>query len=234
MKSNLITVFLVVLSLNIYGQSTESGIRVNSGFFRFSGESAEKSTQINYNLDKEDGYTNNPYGNKYGISYGISASVTRITKSNLRLGIDLGYEILRSRIDIDAVWQHGANINETVLATGRTNLNSNYINLFPSIGYQFFNSSFKLYFDGGLEFGYCLNSMEKGSAESESRKYETIRDRKTIELDIRPRIQIGIQKNKIGSYIGYSKGLRNYKSGFDGGTNEAYSEILRVGLTYRL
>lgn len=234
MNSKLVTVLLVVLSLNVYGQSTDYGIKLNSGFFRFSGESAEKTEQINYDLEKEDGYTNNPYGNKYGLTYGISASVTRTTKSNLRLGIDFGYEILRSRIDIDAVWQHSDNINETVLATGKTNLNYSFINLFPSIGYQLSISSYNLFFDVGLEFGYCLHSMEKGTAKSESRKYETSRDRKTIELDVRPRIQIGIQKNKIGGYIGYSKGLINYKSGFAGGTNEAYSEIIRVGLTYQL
>jgi len=120
------------------------------------------------------------------------------------------------------------------LATGKTNLNSSFLNLFPSIGYQFSNSSLNFYFDGGIDFGYCLNAEEKGYAKSESREYETIRDRKTINLDIRPRIQLGIQKNKIGGYIGYSKGLKNYKSGFIGGTNEAFSEIIRIGLTYQL
>ena len=234
MSNKLITILLVFLSLTIYGQSTEYGIQVNSGFFRFSGESAEKTEQINYNLNKEDGYTNNPYGSKYGLSYGISANITRTTKSNLRLGIDLGYEILRSRIDINAVWQHSDNINETVLATGKTNLNSSFINLFPSIGYQFSKSSMILFFEGGFDFGYCVNAKEKGYAKSESREYETNRDRKTIEFDVRPRIQIGIQKHKIGVYIGYSKGLINYKSGFDGGTNEAYSEMIRIGLTYKL
>lgn len=225
---------LVVFSLNAYGQSTEFGIQLNSGFFRFTGESAEKTEQINYDLDDEDGYTNNPYGNKYALSYGLSAKVTRITKSNLRLGIDFGYEILRSQININAVWQHSDNINETVTATGKTNLNSNFINLFPSIGYRFPISSYSVFVDGGFDFGYCLKTTEKGYAESETREYETVRDRKTIELDIRPRIQIGIQKQKVGSYIGYSKGLKNYKSGFDGGVNEAYSEMIRIGLTYNL
>lgn len=234
MNIKLITVLLLFLNLNIFGQSIEYKLQANSGFFRFLGESAEETEQINYNLDKEDGYTNNPYGNKYGFSYGISANITKITKTNLRLGIDFGYEVLISRIDIKAVWQHGDNINETISATGKSNLNSSFLNLFPSIGYQISNSFFNIFLDGGIDFGYCLNSIEKGNAYSKTREYETYSDRKTVELDVRPRIQIGIQKNKVGGYIGYSKGLTNYKSGFIGGTNEAYSEMMRMGITYKL
>ena len=65
MNIKLITVLLLFLNLNIFGQSIEYKLQANSGFFRFLGESAEETEQINYNLDKEDGYTNNPYGNKY-------------------------------------------------------------------------------------------------------------------------------------------------------------------------
>ncbi|MBK6500763.1 MAG: hypothetical protein IPG00_22545 [Saprospiraceae bacterium] len=36
----------------------------------------------------------------------LSANITKITKKNLRLGIDFGYEVLISRVDIKAVWQH--------------------------------------------------------------------------------------------------------------------------------
>lgn len=234
MKKDFIAIFFVVLSLNVFGQSLQYGINLNSGFFRYTGESAEKAEQINYNLDKEEGYTNNPYGNKYGLSYGISANIKRITRSNLRFGLDLGYEILRSRIDISAVWQHNENINETVSAKGKTILNSSFVNLFPSVGYQFNKSSMILFFDCGFDFGYCINENERGNAQSELRDYETSKERKTIEFDFRPRIQVGIQKHKIEGYIGYSKGMINYKSGFVGGTNEVYSEMIRVGLTYKL
>lgn len=234
MRKIFITLFFAFSCLVIYGQSTGYEIRLNSGFFRFTGESADKTEQINYSLDNEDGYTNNPYGNKYGFSYGISGNITRTTKSNVRLGIDLGYEVLRSRIDINAVWQYSDNINETVSATGKTNLNTSFLNMFPSIGYQISNASLNIFLDGGVDLGYCLNSVEIGNANSESREYETSRDRKTLELDVRPRIQIGIRKHKTGGYIGYSKGLTNYKSGFAGGTNAAYSEMIRVGLTYKI
>jgi len=217
-----------------HGQKIEKIIALNSGLFSFYGKSAESTSSINYNEISQDGYTNNPYGNKYGFSYGISANITKITKTNLRLGIDFGYEVLISRIDIKAVWQHGDNINETISATGKSNLNSSFLNLFPSIGYQISNSFFNIFLDGGIDFGYCLKSLEKGNAYSKTREYETYRDRKTVELDVRPRIQIGIQKNKVGGYIGYSKGLTNYKSGYIGGTNEAYSEMIRMGITYKL
>ena len=59
-------------------------------------------------------------------------------------------------------------------------------------------------------------------------------DRKTIESDIRGRYQLTISKNKIGGYLGFSNGIRNYKEGFVGGTNVAFSRMLRFGLLYKL
>ncbi len=61
-----------------------------------------------------------------------------------------------------------------------------------------------LYFEGGFEFGYYLFADERGGAKSEIKAFETNRDRKIIELDVRSRIQIGILNGKIGGYIGYA------------------------------
>ena len=234
MNKKLITVLLVLSSFNVFGQIVEYSIQINSGFFKFSGNSAENIEQINFNLNNEDGYTNNPYGSEFGLSYGISTSLIKTTKTNLRFGIDLGYEMLRSKIEIDGVWQNNGSASVKISATGKTNLNSSFINLFPRFGYQISNPIYNLYFDGGFDFAYCLASTEIGYAQSETREYETKRDRKTIDFDVRPRIQIGMTRNRFGGYVGYSKGLINYKSGFAGGTNEAYSELVRIGLTYKL
>ncbi len=103
MKKTILMLYSLFHVTGAYCQSTEISLNVNSGLFSFSGESAESVSSINYDLREEDGYTNNPYGSKAGLSYGLSASVTRIFKSNSLIGIDLGYELLRSKVNIDRI-----------------------------------------------------------------------------------------------------------------------------------
>lgn len=227
---------MVTICGSVLGQQTELSLRLNSGLFSFSGKSAETFTNINYNLDDEDGYTNNPYGSKVGLSYGISTNLSRITKSNFKFGIGLGYEILRSKIDVNSISVRStSSLNtEVIEAEGKTFLIYDFINLFPYIGYRISTLQFNIDIEGGLDFGHCLKATERGRAKSSSREYETIRDRKTIEKDIRTRFQVGISKNKWGGYIGYSKGLRNFKSGYLGGTNEAFGNLIRFGIIYKL
>jgi len=234
MKKHLIIIILVFAIINIYGQKTNYIVQLNSGLFKFNGISVEGTEKINCNIIDEEGYTNNPYGNRPTLSYGISLGFTRIYKSNLRFGFDLSYEILKSKINIDGVWVYNNIINETVNAIGQTYLNFNFVNAYPSIGYQHLVSNINIYIDIGIEYGYCIKAYEKGYAKSNLREFKTRRDRKTISSDIRPRIQIGIEKNRIGGYIGYSKGLLNYKSGYIGGTNEAFSNMIRIGLKFQL
>lgn len=202
--------------------------------FSFSGQSSESSTFINYNLTKDEGYTNNPYGSKKGLSYGISVNINRIAKNNVIFGIDLGYELLRSKIDIERVLEYNGTTNQMIEATGKTYLNNSFINLLPTIGYRFSTSKLTFDLSGGIDFAYCLTTTEEGYATSETKKYTTKRDKKTIDTEFRPRIQIGIYKHKIGIYFGYSKGLKNYKSEYVGGTNEAFGNILRFGIKYRI
>ena len=234
MRYILTTLAILIFSVLSSGQNTDYLLQLNTGLFYFSGPSAESTETINYNLDKEDGYTNNPYGSRPGLSYGLSGRVSRITAKGFRLGVGLGYEILRSRIKINQVWQYSGVNNEAVVADGKTNINLQFINLFPSLGYRVLMGNYQLDIDGGLDIGYCLQAKEQGRAESEAGIYETERDRKTINLDLRPRVQAGISKNRLGVYLAYSKGLSNYRAGFEGGTNEASSNLLRFGLQYRL
>ncbi len=232
-KVILILISIIFLTVG-YSQSSEYSFRLNSGLFSFSGHSSESTTFINYRLDKNDGYTNNPYGSKMGLSYGISANINRISKHNIIFGFDLGYELLRSKIDIYGVWESGGIKNEMVAANGHTSLNYSFINTFPYFGYRFTISKINIDLSGGIDFAYCLSANEKGSATSETRDYNTKRDRKTIDTELRPRIQLGFYKGNIGIYFGYSKGLRNYKSGYVGGTNVAFGNLIRFGLKYKI
>jgi hypothetical protein len=233
MKKTLFTLLLSVLTLTGFTQSTELTARLNSGLFYYSGESVEGTEQINYNLETERGYTNNPYGNRPALSYGISANISRISKSNFKFGLDLGYEVLRSKIVINRIWQYDEIINESVEADGETYMNNSFINIFPSLGYRKSIKSINLDFDIGFDIANCLTSTEKGNAKSSIRTYKTDVDRKTIETDVRGRIELTVSKNKIGGYLGFSNGIMNYKGGFVGGTNGAFSRMIRFGAIYK-
>ncbi len=233
MKKILFIIYLSFCFISAYGQSTEVGINLNSGLFSFVGESATSSSWINFNTQEEDGYTNTPYGSRGGLSYGISANVTQVYQSNFIIGADLGYEMLRSKVKITRVSANTGG-NSPIAADGRTYLNNSFINLFPKIGYRLTLANMAIDFSAGMDVAYCLSSRERGSAEAGTREYNTKRDRKTINTDIRPRVQVNISQDKYGGYIGYTRGIRNYKSGFDGGINEAYSRFIRFGLTYQV
>jgi len=227
--------FLFFLTFS-YAQKTEFGISLNSGLFSFAGSLAESATFINYSLNS--GSTNNPYGSKNGLSYGISANLKQVTKKNLVLGLDLGYEVLGSKVSINSVWISN---DEYYDAEGQTFLNNDFINLFPQIGYRF--NTKKVSFDlvAGSDIAFCLNTAEKGEATaSNGLTYTTSGDQKTITKDFRPRIQLSANYKKAGIYAGYSYGLTNYLPDLlwgtsnQGGKYGAYSRLLRFGLTYRL
>lgn len=234
MRRVLLTGALVALIFAGYGQTTELTARLNSGTYYFTGESVESVEQINYNLTTEDGYTNNPYGNRMALSYGISATYSRITKSNIRLGIDGGFELLRSKIDINQVSLWDGTEATVEEASGRSIMNNAFLNVFPSLGYRLALQSINLDFDVGLDAAYCLASTERGKATSSTRTYTTVVDRKTLDMDIRGRYQLTVSKDRMGGYLGFSNGIRNYRGGFAGGTNLAFSQMVRFGLIYQL
>lgn len=221
--------FLLLISLSSKAQQLEIRASLNSGFYSYRGDGAESISRINGTT-----YTNNPYGSKGGLSYGFSLNARKVTKSNFIFGADLGYEMLRSKVKLEYFDVIGDIASDF---EGRTYLNTSFINLFPYLGGRFNISEQAFDLIGGLDIAYVLNSREKGDAKSVDNAQfhiETSRDRKTINTDFRPRLQLSTDFDKIGLYVGYSYGLRNYRAGFTGTDVDAYSRMWRVGLSYRL
>lgn len=222
-----LAVFLIPLSLK--AQQWEIRANLNSGFYSFRGDGAESVSRISGTT-----YTNNPYGSKGGLSYGLSFNARRVAKSNFIFGADLGYEMLRSKVDLkyfDVIGDIASDFE------GRTYLNTSFINLFPYMGRRFTVSKQTFDLVGGLDVGYVLSSREKGSARSIDNaqfEIETSVDRKNVKSDFRPRIQLSTDVGKIGFYVGYAHGLKNYTANYDGMNRETYSRMWRIGLSYRL
>ncbi len=234
MRINAIIFLLLLYNYNAFGQNTEFGISLNSGLFSFQGPSAEKETSINYSDQKNKSYTNNPFGSKNAVDCGLSIYLQRINKKKFILGIDLGYENLRSKISINQVSYHEDAGPISYKAHGKTIFSHHFINLYPYIGYRIKIKKYSLDLSAGSDLAYCLLAYERGSAKSEfGTKYKTSKNRSTIRFDFRPRIQATFNYKKYGLYAAYSNGLVNYQSGYVGGINECYSSIIRFGLNYK-
>ncbi|MGE5426372.1 MAG: hypothetical protein ACM3O8_00675 [Methylococcaceae bacterium] len=235
MKKIILTIVALLTLTIVHGQSTEYRISLNSGLFSFAGKSASEVSVINAGDASTPGSTNNVYGSKNGLCYGLSANIQRVTKRNFILGVDAGYEVLRSKISISGVWLSGDPSPYGVPATGQTFLNNNFVNIFPFLGYRIMAKPITLDITAGLDLAHCFKSQEKGNAtDSQGTKYESSGDIKTIQNDVRPRIQLSAGYKKVGAYVGYSYGLTSYMNDYIGIPNESYPRLLRFGLTYQI
>lgn len=226
----------LVLSVFIFSQKTELRASLNSGLLSFKGNSAENVSFINSSTSNA--YTNNPYGTISDLGLGISLNYKYILTNNLFFGADLGYENLKSKLNINQVIIYGGFAPPYYIpleANGKTNIIFNNFNIEPFLGYRIPIEKINFDVTGGVDFGFILSAKEKGSAfASDGKTYATSLDRKTISMDFRPRIQLDINYQKFGVFLGYSFGIVNYYKDYDGGNPEAKSKILRFGLTYQI
>jgi hypothetical protein len=233
MKKLLLSITALLTLTIAHGQITEYRISLNSGLFSFTGLSASATSSIIPGDQPDLSRTNNPYGSKSGLCYGLSGNIQRVTKRSFIFGSDLGFEVLRSKVIINQI--DGYTVESVYPATGKTFLNNNFLNINPFLGYRIIEKPIILDITGGIDYAYCLKANEAGHAtDSNGKKYETSRDRKTIKSEVRPRIQISMDYKKFGLYLGFSYGLTNYMSGYLGGTWESYARLLRFGLTYQI
>jgi hypothetical protein len=187
--------------------------------------------------------TEYPYGAVPALCYGTSINYKRVLKRGLLVGIDLGYEMLRSKVRIDKIvmpvnpatgFQFGP-----YDAEGTTYLSSSFLNANPFIGYRgYMSKKLPLDFLVGTDLGYCLSAREQGKATTRGIEVETDEDQKMIHWDVRPRLQIAAEYKRLGCYVGYSYGLTHYDGPINKAEssikNDAYSQIFRFGLSYRL
>ena len=229
MKQLLLTSIAVCTLALSYGQKTEFRISLNSGLFSFHGKSAEKISFINYNDKTQSGYTNNPYASENGLCFGLSGDIKTVTRKNFIFGIDAGYEVLRSKIEINEIFGYTGSSTYQIPAKGQTIFKYGFINLHPFFGYRLATKPINFDLTGGLDLGDCLSTKEDGTATaSNGVNYKISGNRNIIKFDIRPRIQIAADYKKIGAYIGYSSGVLMHSS------NGCHERLLRFGLTYQL
>ncbi|UOQ52705.1 hypothetical protein [Hymenobacter cellulosivorans] len=217
-----------------YGQQTEISAHLTSGAANFRGSSVAGSSSIILSQTAGSGpYTNNAYGSRIAFSYGVAGQVQRLTAgSRTLMGVQAGYELLRSRVQIVSVVDR---TNKLIPTAGKSTLTNSFINVHPFFGHRFDFSNVDLDLTAGPEMGLLLHSQEKGEAVNlAGNRYTTSLGHDHPELDIRFRANLTAQFQHVGVSLGYSYGLTNYRKSELGGTGEAYSQVFRVGLSYRL
>ena len=235
MRQILLTLTCLFWFANAFGQTTELTVSLNSGLFSFAGRSASSSSFLNY-TPGHGGYTNNPYGSDPGLSYGLSLGIKRVVRRHLLVGVDAGYEVLRSVVHLSWVSEAGTATSYSLPAHGQTILVSHFINVEPYVGFRVTPGRLTVDLTGGLDLAHCLSTREKGKAKGDNgTTYQTSVNRITITNDVRPRGQLTVGYRKTALYAGYSLGLRNYMGGYVGGpVPQAYGRLFRFGVQYRL
>jgi len=230
---NLILAILLLSGQFSFGQKRQISFQANSGLFSFGGKSATSTSFMNISdVGSIPNYTNSPYGQNSSFSYGVGIQFQQLTIRNFIYGLQLSYESLSSKLTIDNAYGEitwGVEDGETILT-------SNFINLFPSIGQRvkIFNGiDSDILF--GFDFGIGLSSKEKYNlTTNQGHKISGTNERELPNIDFRPRIEFINYYKNFGLSIGYSYGLTNYQSGFEGVDREAKARYLRFGLNYRM
>jgi hypothetical protein len=246
MKYPLLALSAMLLTTQLHAQKIEVSAHADASLYHFAGNGAVSSTFIN-DAGISDSYFNNPYGNKNGFGYGGSIQGQFVSKGGFIIGVQGGYEFLKSEADITSVYPppspdaYYTFASTMPAARGTAYLQQQNINLNPYLGYRLLFKVITLDLMPGIDFGFNLNSTEKGSATTASPETYTV-DRKLQDFptDVRLRMALAVWYKKFGLTFSYAHGLKNFEPdlnqpyGYTGVAQEAHSELLRFGVCYRI
>ena len=242
MKKAFTFLFFIFLAPALFAQKVEVSAFANGGLFHFTGISATPQTFIN-GAGSASAYTNNPYGSKNGFSYGAGLQTKFIFAPGIIAGLQTGYDVLRSRVNINEAYPYInflANANyapaSPISVNGHTTLQNTFINIEPFIGYRLLNGRYKLDILPGLDIGLGLKSHEHGKATGQDGTvYTTDVSRGKPRTDARLRLGFEAGYRQWGLMVSYASGKTDCQGNVIGNANsEAFSSLLRFGLSYRL
>ncbi|HEY4328046.1 MAG TPA: outer membrane beta-barrel protein [Mucilaginibacter sp.] len=243
MKRTLLILTSFFLATQLFAQKFELSVQANSGLYHYSGSSSVFVSSINQGATDKDNYTNNPYGKKNGFSYGLTVQEQYVSEGGFIIGLQAGYELLRSKVDINVYYPGYAYLLYTTYltapqtpVTGQTFLQNQDINLNPYIGYRIKTSKINIDIMPGVDFGFNVSSYDKGKATDDSGNvYRT--DRKLLDAPTDVRLRLGVMASykRFGVTAAYAHGLTNLGKNIIGsGDYEVHSELIRFGVTYRI
>jgi len=247
-KYLLILVPLMFSGLKLCAQKLEVSVQANTGLFHFAGKSSTATTQVLQGSTTGDpmNRANNPYGNKNAFSYGGSIQVQTISKGGFIVGLQGGYELLRSKVEVDkyspiTTVLYGdylpiAANDPSFTVTGHVAFQSQSINLNPYIGCRFQLNKVNLDILPGMDIGLILDSRDKGEVKDKDGKiYKVDYKRSKAPTDVRLRLGAAASYGRYGLNASFAHGLTNYMKDMVGDASfNTHSEYFRLGLSYRL
>ncbi len=245
MKTLLLALLSFFVLTHLSAQNIEVSIQANSGLFHYSGNSAVSTSTIYPGSTPQQNYANNPYGSKNGFSYGGDIQAQHVSKNGFIWGLQAGYEVLRSKVTINSYYPSypvlfsilaGPISIPTAQANGQIFLQDRDINLNPYVGYRLILGEIKLDMMPGIDMGFDMNSCEKGkTTDSEGDIYQTNLKLLNPPTDVRLKLGVAATCKRFGITAAYLHGLTNlYKITTTNGNNEAHSELLSFGITYKI
>jgi hypothetical protein len=249
MKKLLLTAFLVLSGIYLYAQKVELSVVANSGLFNYSGASTTASSFIIQSNDingNSANYTNNPYGNRKAFSYEVALQTQYVVKGGFIVGLQTGYDILRSKTEINGVIPYYffytfSNFSllppRPLAATGQSYLQDKFITLNPYIGYRFNFKKIKIDIMPGVDIGFNISSYDKGKATTsyDGTVYTTDLKRANTPTDIRLKMGLATYYKRFGININYAYGITNYEKSITGdGVYDAKSRLIRFGISHRI
>jgi len=253
MRKVLASAALLCLTLPLLAQKIEYSAQVYSGLYRYAGSPTAGNSVVIGGQDNSGSYTGNPYGNKNGVSYGAAVQAQVIKGSHFIIGLQTGYEILRSKVSINTYYPYSNQYvlySSTAIApnaidvTGSTHLQSSYININPYIGYRVSFKKVNVDLLPGIDIGLqTAEPRERGKIKlNDGSEYTTNYSREDQnDTDIRLRFGLAATYKKLGLTASYAHGFSNrypalyYIQDYPGTpeAEKAHSELIRFGISYR-
>jgi hypothetical protein len=241
MKKHLLTTFLILSGIRLYAQKVELSVVANTGLFNFSGASSTTNTYIGNGFI----VTDNPYGSQKTFSYEVALQAQYVGKCGFIVGLQTGYDILRSKTEINEQVSYifatpspsYAMYQGPPTFTGATYLQDKSINLSPYLGYRFSLKNIQLDILPGADIGLNINSYDKGNATNEygGTVYTTDLKRPKEPTDIRLKMGTVLYFKRLGINASYAYGLTDYNKNMTGdGTYNTKSRFIRFGVSYRI
>ncbi len=244
MKKALLLIAVLGLSIVARAQKVELSVHANSGVSHYIGLSAVKTSMLVENQPHDQNFTRDPYGRNYTWCYGGGLKANLAMPNNFLVGLTADYELLRGKVSINNFVRYiPPGVFTTYVlaapytATGSTVVASGFFNINPYIGYRLGHKSTTLDILPGMDVAIGLDSREKGKVNTTygEQTYTSDRSLKKPKTDIRLRMGLSLNHNRVSINTSYSHGVGSDENTYqDGLPLIVRGELFRLGVGYRL